>query len=220
MKRGLFGGTFDPVHFGHLRCAQEIGELFSLDQIIFIPAYAPPHKDKSELTAYLHREAMIALAIEGNELFTLSDVEARRKETSYSVDTVTHFMETFGPNCDLHFIVGQDAFQEITLWKEWERLLALCHIVIMTRPGYTPQGLQGILPPEVAQRFIYRRDGDRYDGPTGNTVTFRHVTFLDISSTDIRRRIGEHRSIRYLVPEPVEYYIAEHKLYRNVQFSD
>jgi len=220
MKLGLFGGTFDPVHFGHLRCAEEVGELFSLDRVIFIPSYVPPHKDENGLTAYPHREAMIALAIEGNELFTLSNVEEKRKGTSYSIDTITHFMETFGPDCDLYFIVGQDAFQEITLWKEWQRLLTLCHIVIMTRPGYAPRGFHGILPSEVAQRFVYRRDGDRYDGPTGNTVTFRHVTFLDISSTDIRRRIGELRSIRYLVPDSVRYYIAEHELYRDDQFTE
>jgi nicotinate-nucleotide adenylyltransferase len=216
MKWGWFGGTFDPIHIGHLRCASEMMELFDLNRIIFVPAARPPHKPNDTITSFYHREQMIRLAIEGNPAFSFSDVENRREKTSYSVETVQHLLDQHRlENLELYFIIGQDAFHAIRTWKEWERLLLLCHFAVMTRPGYTRRGLEEILTPEFASRFAYD-DGVRgFRGPTGHMIFFREVTFLDIASSNIRERAKEGKDIRYLVTDEVRGYIADNGLYRN-----
>lgn len=213
MKWGLFGGSFDPIHLGHLRCAQEVGELFSLDRIVLIPACRQPLKTGRDVAAFSHRYRMAELAIEGNELFSLSDIENRREGPSYSIETVMHFRSHDPEVTEFYFIVGQDAFLEIGMWKEWKRLLSLCNFVVMTRPGYTVTSLEDALPADFAARFSYDA-GDRvFRGPGGCNIFFRTLTFLDISSTDIRERASRGLSIRYLVPEAVLSYIREQSLY-------
>ncbi len=214
MKWGLFGGSFDPIHFGHLRCAQEVGEMFSLDRIILIPASRQPLKAGQDVTPFTHRRQMVELAIDGNPLFSLSDIEHRRGGPSYSIDTVLHFRSHYPDAPELYFIVGQDAFLEIGMWKEWERLLSLCNFVVMTRPGYTVTSLEDALPADFAARFRYEADDKVFRGPEGYGIFFRMLTFLDISSTDIRERASRELSIRYLVPEAVLSYIREQSLYR------
>ena len=214
MRWGLFGGTFDPIHLGHLRCAEEIREIFHLDRILFIPAANPPHKPDGDITAYRHREQMVNLAIAGNAAFSCSDVENRRAGKSYSVETVATIMSNQGPNLELYFIVGQDAFQAVRTWKDWERLFGLCHFVVMTRPGYENRRLDTILTPEVAVQFPYESGLDGFRGPAGRLIHFRTVTFLDIASSDIRMRVGEGRSIAYLTPDPVWRYINREGLYQ------
>lgn len=213
MKWGLFGGTFDPIHLGHLRCSQEIIELFDLDKILFIPASTQPLKAEKVVTPFSHRKEMVGLAMGGNESFSLSDLEDKRGGASYSVDTVNHFLTNCPATTELYFIVGQDAFQEIQLWKDWKRLLSLCNFVVMTRPGYVIKGLVDILPPDFAAQFTYNTTLDGFKGSTGHSIFFRRLTFLDISSTDIRERVGRGASIRYLVPEAVGDYIKKHSLY-------
>lgn len=216
MKWGLLGGTFDPIHIGHLRCAEEILEMFDLNRIMFVPASKPPHKLHGHITSFHHREQMITLAIGGNPVFSFSDVEKRRENTSYSVETVEHILKKYMENLELYFILGQDAFHAIQTWKEWEKLLLLCNFVVMTRPGYEDRGLTGILPANFAGRFTYDDEVGGFRGPTGYVIFFREVTFLDISSSDIRQRVKLEKSIKYLVPDAVRHYIAKNSLYKNI----
>ncbi|TFG92537.1 MAG: nicotinate-nucleotide adenylyltransferase [Syntrophobacterales bacterium] len=209
MKWGLFGGTFDPVHLGHLRCAQEVLELFGLDKILFIPAGIQPLKTDRNILPFLHRERMIGLAIAGNPSFETSDIEDRRGGRSYSVETVRHFLDTAPDDTELYFILGQDAFHEFSMWKDWQELLRLCNFVVMTRPGHETKALTGVFPPDIASLFHYDKASDGFRGPAGRCIFFRALTLLDISSTDIRNRVRARRSIRYLVPEPVRDYIIK-----------
>jgi nicotinate-nucleotide adenylyltransferase len=215
MKWGLLGGTFDPIHTGHLRCAEEVLEIFDLNRIIVVPASKPPHKIDAAITSFHHREQMIMQAIEGNPVFSFSDVEKRRENTSYSVETVEYILKKYMENLKLYFILGQDAFHAIQTWKDWQRLLLLCNFVVMTRPGYEDRGLEGILPTDFASRFTYDDTVQGFRGPTGHVIFFRGVTFLDISSSDIRQRVRESKSIKYLVPETVRHYIVKNSLYKN-----
>jgi len=211
MKWGLFGGTFDPVHLGHLRCAEEILELFRLDRILFIPARMQPLKTGRDVSPFHHREQMLRLATEDNPSFSISDIENRREGKSYSIETIRHFLDTSPDDTELYFMLGQDAFQEIHMWKEWKDLVQLCNIIVMTRPGYKVKSLDGVFPPDFAPLFPYNRATDSFSGPTGNSIFFRRTTLLDISSTDIRNRIKAGKSIRYLVPEPVRNYLLKQK---------
>src|SRR4030042_6614152 len=137
MKGGLFGGTFDPIHFGHLRCASEMLEIFDLNRIIFVPAARPPHRLYAAITPFHHREQMIRLASEGNPAFSFSEVENRRDGTSYSVETVEYILDKYRlENLDLYFILGQDAFHAIRTWKEGERLPRLGPFALLHRPGH------------------------------------------------------------------------------------
>jgi nicotinate-nucleotide adenylyltransferase len=214
MKWGLFGGTFDPIHFGHLRAAEEMLQIFNLNRIIFIPSSRPPHKLEAAITSFYHREQMIRLAIDGNVSFSFSDVENLRAGKSYSVETVEYILNKYMEDLELYFIIGQDAFHAITTWKNWEKLLLLCNFAVMTRPGYENKGLDKILPKDFADRFTYDKEIDGYRGPTGHTIYFRHTTFLDISSSHIREDVRTGRSVRYLMPDSVRNYIAKNSLYK------
>jgi nicotinate-nucleotide adenylyltransferase len=214
MKWGLLGGTFDPIHMGHLRCAEEILEMFNLNRIIFVPASRPPHKLEAEITPFFHREQMVKLAIEDNPSFSFADVENQRSGKSYSVETIEYFLNRYLKDLELYFILGQDAFHAIRTWREWDRLLLLCHMVVMTRPGYENRGLAGILPEDFAARFSYEADVDGWRGPTGHLIFFREVTFLDIASSNIRQQAKDSQSIAYLVPDAVRRYIVKNELYK------
>lgn len=214
MKWGLFGGTFDPIHCGHLRAAQELITLLNLDRVIFIPASEPPHKTACVITPFEHRLQMLRLAIEDNNQFSLSDVESLRPGKSYSIDTVRHFLDSHDGSLELYFITGQDAFDAITTWHKWEELLPLCHFAVMTRPGFENKGLAHILPQDVAARFVYDQEKDLFKDPRGGSVLFRKTTFLDISSSDIRERLHQGQSIRYLTLDTVIRYIETNRLYR------
>ena len=215
MKWGIFGGTFDPIHLGHLRCAEEVLELFHLNRVVFIPSSRPPHKPGRDITAFCHREQMVKLAIESNASFFFSDAENKREGKSYSVETIEAILGCHVPNPELYFIIGQDAFQSIRTWKDWEKLFSMCHFVVVTRPGYENKGLDSILMPDFAGRYVYQSETNGFQGPTGHAIFFRRVSFLDIASSDIRRRVREGRSIAYLMPDPVRRYIINESLYRN-----
>ena len=212
MKWGLFGGTFDPVHFGHLRCAEEILELFRLDRMIFIPARIQPLKPGEDISPFHHREQMLRLAIEDNPSFSISDIENRRDGKSYSIETIRYFLDNSPDGTELYFILGQDAFHEIQMWKEWKDLVQLCNFVVMTRPGYETKKLTDTFPPDFASLFRYDRATDGFRCPAGNSIFFRNLTLFDISSTDIRTRVKTNLSIRYLVPESVRNYILKQGL--------
>jgi nicotinate-nucleotide adenylyltransferase len=214
MRWGLLGGTFDPIHFGHLRGAEEMLGIFYLNRIIFIPSSRPPHKLEAEITSFYHREQMIRLAIEGNVNFSFSEVENLRAGKSYSVETVEYILNKYMEDLELYFIVGQDAFQAVTTWKDWEKLLLLCNFAVMTRPGYENMKLDGILPKDFVTQFTYDKNTDGFKGPTGHIIYFRHVSFLDISSSHMREMIKANKSIRYLTPDKVRQYIFKNSLYK------
>lgn len=216
MKWGLFGGTFDPIHIGHLQCAEEVCEIFDLDRIFFIPAGRQPLKTDQDITPYVDRARMVELAIQGNPAFALSDLEQQRGGTSYSIDTVKYFLSNSPADLELYFILGQDAFRDIQQWKDWQELLKRCHFIVMTRPGYETEDLPAILTEDIARTYNYNNVSDGFTGSTGTSIYFRRLTFLEISSTDIRNRIKNGQSILYLVPDSVGQYISENSLYRNL----
>jgi nicotinate-nucleotide adenylyltransferase len=194
MKRiGLFGGTFDPIHMGHLRAAENAREALSLDSVHLIPAGAPPHRTGLK-SSPLDRYAMVALATSGHPAFVASDVEVQRQGPSYTVDTVTA-MRTLYPTDELILIVGSDAFGEISSWKEHDRIFSMCRIAVVHRPGEVPRS-------EMALEL------------TGERVYWVEAAGLPISATDVRRRASEGRSVRYLVPDLVADYIGKRGLYR------
>ncbi len=215
MKRiGLFGGTFNPIHLGHLRAAEEIREAFKLDPIIFIPASDPPHKKKGALLPGPLRGEMVRLAITDNSHFALSEVELRRPGKSYSIETIGYFRREFGPLAELYFVLGLDAFLEIDTWKESSSLFCLCHFIIMTRPGLEKDFSGEYLPVDLADNFCYDAQRKGYAHSSGFLVYPKEITALDISSTRIRKNLQNGRSVKYLLPAAVEAFIDQQKLYR------
>jgi nicotinate-nucleotide adenylyltransferase len=214
-KTGLFGGTFNPIHLGHLRAAEEIADGFSLDRMIFIPSSHPPHKRKEGILASSLRAAMVRLAVSDNPRFDLSEVELDRPGKSYSIETIEYFRRELGPGDQLYFVVGLDAFLEIKGWKEYASLFGLCHFVVMTRPGLGKKFSPEHLPVELAAEFCYDTQKCGYAHKSGFLVYPAEVTGLDISATRIRELLQKGNSIRYLVPPAVEAFIRTNHLYRD-----
>jgi nicotinate-nucleotide adenylyltransferase len=212
VKIGIFGGTLNPIHFGHLRTAEEVREAISLDKVLFVPSAFPPHKRKEEMETPYERIEMTRIAIEGNPYFDFSDMEVKRGGFSYSIDTVDEVKKGL-PGAEIYFILGVDAFFEIDSWKEYRRFLSLCNFIIVTRPGYEKKSLGESLPLEVRSDFCYDAEKGRYRHASGHSLFFLEITLLDISSTDIRKRLRAGRSVKYLIPEKVEEYIKNKKLY-------
>ena len=210
---GILGGTFDPIHLGHLRMAECLREMFSLDRFLFIPAATPPHKPGRKITPGEIRLAMIAAAIADHAAFEASDLELARGGLSYSVETLEVLRERFGPEGYLHFAMGSDQFAEIETWKEWRRIFTLAHVVVVARPGEAPDAPARALPVEVEGSFCYHPADDLFRHESGMQVFFRNVGALPISSTGIRDLARAGRSIRYLVPEGVRELIERHGLY-------
>jgi len=193
-KIGIFGGSFNPVHMGHLIMAQDALEFFGLAKVLFVPCNLPPHKDPSQLASPAHRAAMLALAIRENPRFELCDLEIKKGGTNYSIDTVRHLRKIY-PRHALYFIIGSDSLLELHQWKEVNALLKLCRFVTFVRPGFELKFANKDMLRKLRKDII-------------------DVHLVDISSTDIRRRAATGMSIRYLVPRRVEKYIARHALYR------
>jgi nicotinate-nucleotide adenylyltransferase len=208
---GLFGGTFNPIHWGHLRPAEEIREQFELSRVIFIPVQVPPHK-KSGVVSSAHRFAMVQKAIRGNPSFQVSDIELQRPGKSYSIDTIRHFHGLSGGRDELFFILGTDAFRDIHTWKDYPAFFPACNFIVMTRPGAGRELTLKLLPGAVHREFSRR--GNCLVHTSGHRIYGAPVTQLDISSTVIRDCAAGGKSIRYLVPRDVERYIAGHRLYQ------
>ncbi|MBW2600216.1 MAG: nicotinate (nicotinamide) nucleotide adenylyltransferase, partial [Deltaproteobacteria bacterium] len=166
-------------------------------------------KTDRAVSPFHHREQMIRLAIEGNPSFSISDIENMRDGRSYSIETVRYFIDNSPDGTELYFMLGQDAFHGIQMWKEWKELVQLCNLVVMTRPGYEVKSLDSVFPPDFASLFQYDSAADGFRESAGNSIFFRRLTLLDISSTDIRNRVKANLSIRYLVPDPVRDYILK-----------
>jgi nicotinate-nucleotide adenylyltransferase len=211
---GLFGGTFNPIHLGHLRGAEEIRESFRLEQVIFIPAAIPPHKIVEGVVDPRPRLEMVKLATLTNPFFSVSDVELERSGTSYSVETLRCFHERH-PDFLFFFILGMDAFAEIETWKEYQNLFSLCNFIVMARPGSVRVSLSSQIPEALAPLLRYDPEGRFWFHESGHTLHFKEIPFLDISSTRIRELIEKGKSVKYLVPPDVEAYIQTHGLYLN-----
>ena len=191
MKLAIMGGTFSPPHLGHLICAEEVNEHFRFDKIMFVPSARPPHKDGDVLEAE-HRYMMTALATQDNPRFEVSRIELDRPGRSYSIETVRQLKSIYGQGSDIYWIVGADAILEMFIWKDVDELLNICKFIAINRPGY---------------------DLSRADHRFMKKVQLFKVTNVDISATEIRRRVSQGISIKYLVPPAVEDYIYENGLY-------
>lgn len=194
----IMGGTFDPIHYGHLVVAEQVRHSFACDKVLFIPAAIPPHKTQNTITAVADRLAMTKMAVASNPWFEISTLEIERPGPSYTIDTVREIKETYQPE-NLYFITGADAVLEILSWKDVNNLLSLCKFIAATRPGYDLNNLQQRLK-SLPQKYFE------------NIIPF-YVPSLAISSTDIRNRVNSGKPIKYLLPESVEDYIYDHLLY-------
>lgn len=211
---GLFGGTFNPIHFGHLRAAQEVLEYFALDKIIFIPSAVPPHKQTGNLADAEDRLEMIRLAIDNCSQFEVSDVELRRSGHSYTIDTVIYF-RTLMPESRLYFIIGSDAFWEIDSWKSYKELFSLISFIVMARPGSDHKILEHYLKTEISEQYRFSESQNACIHPEQQPVFGISGSLLDISSTQIRALIGQNRSVRFLFPESVENFIKHNRLFKS-----
>ncbi len=212
-RLGLFGGTFNPIHFGHLRAAEEVCEALSLSRLWFIPAAHPPHKDAPDLTSFEVRLEMTRLAVGDHPRMEVSDIEGRRPGKSYSIETLRLLREEFGPTWELYFILGLDAMLEIPTWKDYAQLFSLCHFVVLDRPGYDRSRLAAVLSQGPEPQFKPLSDGAGFQHVSGYKVLWQQTTLMDISASGIRRLVRQGGSIRYLLPEPVRRYIINNKLY-------
>lgn len=194
------GGTFDPIHYGHLVTAEAVRCRFKLEKVVFVPSGHPPHKKAEDVTDPDKRYLMTVLAIMTNKYFEISRLEIDRPGKSYAYDTVKYYRENY-PEYDLYFITGADAIKEILTWHRVEEILDMCYFIAATRPGYDLNDLKqkelSVLPKQYLERIL-----------------IIEVPAMAISSTDIKRRVRNGISIKYLVPEPVEKYINKHKLYK------
>jgi nicotinate-nucleotide adenylyltransferase len=218
VKVALYGGTFDPVHCGHLIIAEEIRQRFTLDQVYFIPAAVPPHKNHQHITSPSDRFFMTTLAILPNPYFHASSVEIDRGGTSYTIETVSFFREQFGGEAELYFLMGVDAFLEISTWKNFRELLTLCKVIITSRPGLNLRSVRDDLPNILLNqhqglRHDYYQLGTSAIEDHEHDLFFVEVPGIDISSTMIQQRASMKRSLRYLVPLPVGKYIEKYGLY-------
>jgi nicotinate-nucleotide adenylyltransferase len=201
MRIGVFGGTFDPVHFGHLIMAEQCREQGRLDQVLFVPAALPPHKQSQPISPFGKRVEMLALAIAGHSAFRVDELEKSRPGPSFTVDTLRELQDRHTA-AELTLIMGADCLPDLAHWREPERIAELAMLAVVGRPGWSvwpPEQLRSALrlPPQAPLRQMAV-----------------HAPLIDISSRDLRRRAAEGRSLRYLVPRAVEEYIAVHQLYQ------
>jgi nicotinate-nucleotide adenylyltransferase len=210
MRTGIFGGTFDPIHMGHLRVAEEVREVHGLDSVYFVPGYIPPHKRGQNITEPHVRKEMVAAAVRGNPGFRLSQFEINKGGVSYTIDTVTTFERKHG---ELYFLIGMDAFSEIDTWHRYREIFSHTNFVVMVRPLQTRKRAAKIFPRDLRKEFRQLEE-TTFEHVSKKKVYFQSVTQLDISSTKIREFAKRGESIRYLVPPGVERIILRKGLYR------
>lgn len=194
----LYGGTFDPVHAGHLEIARKVAELFEIEKVVFIPAQMAPHKVGWPVTEPIHRYAMLALATQDDPRLIVSTYELDDPDRRYTVDTIEHFQRELNDSTELFFIMGADSWSEITTWREWERLLTMTNHIVVTRPGF-----------ELTKDHV---------GPHDKRIFFADVVMNDVSATNIRRLASEGRTDQLvnLLPGPVLEYIKKYGIYREL----
>ncbi|WP_035276811.1 nicotinate-nucleotide adenylyltransferase [Desulforegula conservatrix] len=214
---GVFGGTFDPVHHGHLRVALEVKDAMSLDRVIFVPANIPPHKSRPDIASASDRMAMVRLACNSVSAFEVSGIELERNGRSYTADTLSLLSINNGGEGELFFIMGMDAFMQFHTWKDPERILGTASLIIMTRPDYDHEA-------HDVEKYIRQYLSEDYVPSSGEEISFFHpdlcgiffvkVTGLEISGTTIRELAKKEKSLAFLVPQKVEEYIVSRGLYR------
>ena len=216
----LYGGTFDPVHQGHLEVAARVTELFEIDELLFVLAQLPPHKVQHDVTRPLHRYAMLALATENMPRFRISTFELDAPGRCYTVDTVGHFKFRLGAVADLFFVMGADSFAEIASWHEWERLLDTANHIVVTRPGYAL--VSESLSPSLAERIVDLRGKNAREiagALTGSPekVFITDAVMSDVSATGIRRAVRENTAeLTSMLPPSVADYIRKYQLYEDL----
>jgi nicotinate-nucleotide adenylyltransferase len=225
----LYGGTFDPAHAGHLAVARGLLLLFALDEVLFIPAYVAPHKRDRRVSPALDRYAMLALATQGEERFRVSTIELSAPERPYTVETLTSFRQRAGQGSRLFFVMGADSWEEITTWREWERVLTLTDQIVVTRPGYELSTAH--VTGEIRRRVVDVRGRTRegveaeLEESEGARVFMTDASNVDASATDVRAVVarGAWDELGALVAPPVAEYIKKYGLYRGAdgtEFSD
>jgi nicotinate-nucleotide adenylyltransferase len=210
---GVLGGSFDPVHLGHLRAAEEVREGQGLVEVRLVPAATPPHKDPAALAAAHHRLRMLELALEGSAGLRAARLELDRPGPSYTIDTLRAFRAEVG-SARLVFAVGWDAFRELGTWKDYADIFATCDVVVVTRPPGPAQLTLDDIPVAARKAFCYDPSSESFRHASGYVLSLQRITALDISAAAIRARVAARRSIRFLVPPAVEAYIQAHQLYR------
>ena len=223
----LYGGSFDPVHLGHMAVARSLSELFALDEVLFIPAHVAPHKRGRRVTPALDRHAMLALATQDEPRFLVSAVELDAPERPYTVETLAHFCEAAGRDRSrLFFVMGADSWEEITTWREWERVLGMASTIVVTRPGHSLE--TGHVTPTVRERIVdlrgasVRQAAEAADAG-GAKIFFTDAADVDISSTAIRRVAAGDDAAQVLgewVAPAVAEYIRKYGLYREVHGTE
>jgi len=210
---GILGGTFNPIHFGHLRMAQELTDAFKFDEIKFIPSANPPHKDTISVSAE-HRAAMVKVAIEGNPLFSLDECELKREGASYTIDTLINLRQSLDGETAICLIMGSDAFVKLNTWHHWQKLLDYAHIVLVQRPSAVPQEK---LPSELETILHdhYTEQHADLGKEIAGFITMQSISAQEISATQIRNLIKHGQSVRYLLPNGVIEYIQQHQLYQS-----
>ena len=213
-RLGIMGGTFDPVHFGHLRAAEEACEALDFQQFMFMPAADPPHKSGGAITSFTHRARMLQLATQDNPRFELSDLEQRRAGKSYTVITLNSLLQSVDKKTEIYFLVGLDSFFELHTWWHYREIFQLAHIVVLRRPGYVEQEMENFLTQNVSDLYRLERGANVFRHPALLPVHFIANTQFGISSTQIRQSVQQGKSIRYLTPCDVVEYIQQNGLYR------
>lgn len=217
MKRariGLFGGTFNPIHLGHLRAAEIVQQKFGLDKVLFIPSYIPPHKESDEIASPFHRFRMVELACDSYHGFFPSSIEIEAKGTSYSIITLNKIRKLF-PEAMIFFILGIDSFLEIETWKDYEKLINQCFFIVVSRPGYHLNEARVVLKGRYRDQIFKFTESRKKDEEMFSSFRIFILTIraLNIASSEIRRRIRNRISVKGFIPETVEAYIRKHKIY-------
>jgi nicotinate-nucleotide adenylyltransferase len=216
----IYGGTFDPVHAAHLQIARRVSQLFAIDEFLFVPARAAPHKLDRDVSSPLHRYAMLALATQADPKLFISTFELDEPTRQYTVDTLAHFRAQSEASADLFFVMGADSWAEITTWREWERLMTLASLIVVTRPGV--EFSVASVGSAVAERVVDIRGQTSGSAqltvePGSRKIFVTDVVAMDVSATRIRQAARENRSgdLDRLVPLEVANYIRKYRLYRN-----
>ena len=215
----LYGGTFDPVHQGHLEVARRVAELFEIEKVLFVPAQIAPHKLTRAVTAPLHRYAMLVLASQNDPQLFVSTFELDTPDRHYTVDTIAHFQSSFGDSTELFFIMGADSWSEITTWRDWERLLTMTSHIVVTRPGYdvSNEHVGSFLRDRIVDLRSVDNDAGKTQQLSGARIFVTDVVNKDISATQIRHvaKQGRFDDLNNLVPQPVAEYIKKYGIYRD-----
>ncbi len=216
MKIGLMGGSFDPVHSGHMRAAEEISEKLALDEVIFIPTFVSPHKSSETMADSSHRLNMLKLSVKDSPRFKVSDIEFRREPPSYTIDTLKSLNKS-SPQNEYYFIIGSELFAEIETWKDFAELFNYSSFVILHRPGYDLPDSASPIPLALGNDFRYSysdKGMEVFAHTSSNELFFVDIAGIRVSSTEVRELICRGNSLRYLVAPQVEEYIAENGLYQ------